>query len=96
MDAIVIGIDVSKDRLDIATHPSFDDGGWPGTYTTGRAGNKIDYILCSPAVFAAVTASGIFRKGVWTSSGRWEMYPTLTREQDAASDHAAIWADVDL
>ena len=84
------------DLKDIATHPSFDDGGWPGTYTTGRAGNKIDYILCSPAVFAAVTASGVFRKGVWTSSGRWEMYPTLTREQDAASDHAAIWADVDL
>ena len=39
---------------------------------------------------------GIFRKGVWTAVGRWEMYPTLTREQDAASDHAAIWADVDL
>lgn len=84
------------DLRDIATHPSFDDGGWPGTYTTGRAANKIDYLLCSPAVFDAVTASGIFRKGVWTASGRWEMYPTLTREQDAASDHAAIWADVDL
>lgn len=84
------------DLRDIATHPGFDDDGWPGTYTTGRAGNKIDYLLCSPAVFARVTASGIFRKGVWTASRRWEMYPTLTREQDAASDHAAIWADVDL
>lgn len=84
------------DLKDIAAHPSFDDGGWPGTYTTGRAGNKIDYLLCSPAVFDAVTASGVFRKGVWTASGRWEMYPTLVREQDAASDHAAMWADVDL
>ncbi|MEO6411042.1 MAG: endonuclease/exonuclease/phosphatase family protein [Pedococcus sp.] len=84
------------DLRDIAAHPSFDDGGWPGTYTTGRAGNKIDYLLCSPAVFDAVTASGIFRKGVWTASHRWEMYPTLTREQDAASDHAAIWADIAL
>jgi endonuclease/exonuclease/phosphatase family metal-dependent hydrolase len=84
------------DLRDIAAHPSFDDGGWPGTYTTGRAGTKIDYLLCSPAVFDAVTASGIFRKGVWTASNRWEMYPTLTREQDAASDHAAIWADIAL
>ncbi len=87
---------IPTDLCDIAAHPSFDDGGWPGTYTTGRAGNKIDYLLCSPAVFDAVTASGIFRKGVWTASNRWEMYPTLTREQDAASDHAAIWADIAL
>ncbi|SOC56597.1 endonuclease/exonuclease/phosphatase family protein [Ornithinimicrobium cerasi] len=81
---------------DVSTHPSFDDGGWPGTYTTGRAGNKIDYILCSPALHAAITASGVHRRGVWTASGRWEMYPTLTRELDAASDHHALWVDVDL
>lgn len=85
-----------SDLRDISAHPGFDDGGYPGTYTTGRAGNKIDYILCSPAVFAAITAAGIFRKGVWTASNRWEMYPTLTREQDAASDHAALWVDIDL
>ncbi len=84
------------DLKDVAAHPGFEDGGWPGTYTTGRAGNKIDYILCSPAVFESITAAGIFRKGVWTASHRWEVYPTLTREQDAASDHAAIWADLDL
>lgn len=81
---------------DLAEHPSFDDGGWPGTFTTGRAGNKIDYLLCSPAVFAAVTASGVHRRGVWTASGRWEMYASLEREVDAASDHHALWVDVDL
>lgn len=81
---------------DVSEHPSFDDGGWPGTYTTGRAGNKIDYVLCSPRVFGAVTAAGTHRRGVWTASGRWEMYPTLERAVDAASDHAALWVDVDL
>lgn len=81
---------------DVSEHPAFDDGGWPGTYTTGRAGNKIDYVLCSPAVFEAVTAGGVHRRGVWTASGRWEMYPTLTRAVDAASDHHAVWVDVDL
>lgn len=86
----------ATDLRDVSTHPAFDGLGWPGTYGTGTAGGKIDYLLCSPSVFAAITAAGVFRKGVWTASGRWEMYPTLTREQDAASDHAAIWADVTL
>ena len=86
----------ATDLRDIASHPTFDDLGWPGTFGTGGTAGKIDYLLCSPAVFGAVTASGVFRKGAWTASGRWEMYPTLTREHDAASDHAALWADVDL
>lgn len=81
---------------DVSEHPTFEDGGWPGTYTTGRAGNKIDYVLCSPRVFETITAAGMHRRGVWTASGRWEMYPTLTRSVDAASDHAALWVDVDL
>lgn len=81
---------------DVSTHPAFDDGGWPGTYTTGRAGNKIDYVLCSPAVFDAVRAGGMHRRGVWTASGRWPMYETLTRPVDAASDHHAVWVDLDL
>ena len=84
------------DLQDVSRHPNFDDGGWPGTYTTGRAANKIDYILCSPSVFTAITDAGVMRLGVWTGSGRWPMYPSLTREQDAASDHAALWADLDL
>ena len=77
--------------------PSFDDGGWPGTYTTGRAANKIDYILCSPAVFAVDHRLGHLPQGrLDRVRVAWEMYPTLTREQDAASDHAAIWADLAL
>lgn len=83
------------DLRDVARHPSFDDGGWPGTYTTGRAGNKIDYILCSPSVHAAITDSGMHRLGVWTASRRWPVYESLTRAQDAASDHAALWVDLD-
>lgn len=81
---------------DVSAVPGFDDLGWPGTYGTAAKGNKIDYILCSPALFAAIGAAGVHRAGVWTASGRWEMYPTLTRPQDAASDHAAVWADLDL
>ena len=41
------------DLNDTSTHPQFDDGAGgtlPGTLGTGRARNKIDYILFSPAV----------------------------------------------
>jgi len=85
-----------SDLRDVSAFAGFDDLGRPGTYGTAAKGNKIDYILCSPALFETITAAGMHRAGVWTASGKWEMYPTLTREQDAASDHAAIWADFDL
>ena len=85
-----------SDLRDVSAFAEFDDLGRPGTYGTAAKGNKIDYILCSPALFETITAAGVHRAGVWTASGKWEMYPTLEREQDAASDHAAIWADLDL
>ena len=89
---------------DVSTHPAFTDfqfraatgGRGIGTFDTGSDGNKIDYILLSPALFARVTAGGIFRKGAWTASDRWDMYPTLTRKVHAASDHHAIWCDIDV
>jgi hypothetical protein len=35
------------------------------------------------------------RKGVFSASDRWPMFPNMT-EHTQASDHAAIWADLDL
>lgn len=83
---------------DIFKHPKFDDGGHPGTYGSCRAENKIDYILLSPSLFEKVTAGGAFRKGMWPGARakRWEAYPELARKEDAASDHAAVWADIDI
>jgi endonuclease/exonuclease/phosphatase family metal-dependent hydrolase len=83
---------------DISTHPNFDDGGRPGTYGNGTAGNKIDYVLLSPELFARATGGGIFRRGVWggKNGDLWEHYPEMERAEHAASDHAAIWADLDL
>lgn len=86
------------DLRDISAHHSFDDGGRPGTYGYCTARNKIDYVLLSPTLFARTTGGGIFRKGVW--GGRrgtlWPIYDTMTREVHAGSDHAAIYADLDL
>ena len=46
------------------------------------------------------TGGAVFRKGVWGENKnppqKWEIYPTITKPVEAASDHAAIYADLDL
>jgi predicted extracellular nuclease len=86
------------DLRDISAHPGFEDGGRPGTYGYCTARNKLDYVLLSPALFAAVRGGGIFRRGVWGGKRGtlWPIYPTMTAAVHAGSDHAAIYADVDL
>lgn len=83
---------------DISELPGFDDGGRPGTYKNGAASGKIDYILLSPALFDKATAGGIFRKGVWggKNGDLFPHYPEIAKEAEAASDHAAIWAELDI
>jgi endonuclease/exonuclease/phosphatase family metal-dependent hydrolase len=83
---------------DISTHPNFDDGGRPGTYGNCANSNKIDYILLSPGLYKRVVRGGIFRKGVWggTHGTLWEIYPEMKSAADAASDHAAIWAEISV
>jgi endonuclease/exonuclease/phosphatase family metal-dependent hydrolase len=83
---------------DISAHSGFDDGGRPGTFGNGTRANKIDYILLSPSLFDRVARGGIFRKGVWGGKNGtlWEHYPEMSNANQAASDHAAIWAEIDL
>ena len=89
---------VDGELRDVFGHPAFDDGGWPGTYGLCNAGNKIDYLLLSPKLWERVTAGGVFRRAMWPGSRprRWECYAELARPEDAGSDHAAVWADIDL
>lgn len=83
---------------DITEHPNFNSDGRPGTYANGTASGKIDYILLSPSLFSKVTDGRIFRKGVWggTHGTLFSHYPEMTKPEHAASDHAAIWAEIDL
>jgi endonuclease/exonuclease/phosphatase family metal-dependent hydrolase len=87
------------DLQDISIHPGFDFGPRKGTFGTGNEKDKIDYVLLSPALFARATGGAVFRKGVWRGPrvrNPWPIYDTLTAEIRAASDHAAICADIDL
>jgi endonuclease/exonuclease/phosphatase family metal-dependent hydrolase len=87
-----------SDLKDISEHPEFDSDGREGTYKNGTASEKIDYILLSPALFDKVSAGGIFRKGVWggVNGDLFPHYEEIKESAHAASDHAAIWAEIDL
>ncbi len=94
------------DLRDVSAHANFKDFEFKadnghrgiGTHGLGNDDDKIDYLLLSPALFAKVAKGGIFRKGAWPGSRppRWEVYPELNEKHHAASDHHAIWADIDI
>jgi endonuclease/exonuclease/phosphatase family metal-dependent hydrolase len=83
---------------DITEHTNFVSDGREGTFGNGTASNKIDYVLLSPSLFALVEGGGIFRKGCWGGANGtlFPHYDEMTKAIHAASDHAAIWAEIDL
>ncbi len=87
-----------SDLKDISTHPRFQSDGRPGTHGNGTASAKLDYILLSPDLYGKVLSGGVERKGVWggTHGTLWEHFPTMERLEEAASDHAALWAELDV
>ena len=89
----------NTDLKDVSTLPGFQDGGFPGTFgSTAGPTNKIDYVLMAPALMSKATAGGLFRTGVWSGirNPKWPVYPTMEKPEHAASDHAAIWVDLDI
>jgi endonuclease/exonuclease/phosphatase family metal-dependent hydrolase len=83
---------------DISEHPNYIDDGRPGTYRNGTASNKIDYILLSPKLFELVMTAGVERRGVWggTHGTLFPHYDEMEREEHAASDHAALWVEMNI
>jgi hypothetical protein len=81
---------------DIFTHPNFQDDGRPGTFGNGTKSQKLDYILLSPQLFGAVTAAGVFRKGVWGGKNGtlFPHFDDMMEPIHAASDHAALWVEL--
>jgi endonuclease/exonuclease/phosphatase family metal-dependent hydrolase len=88
----------NTDLRDISTHSEFDDGGFPGTFGSSGPSNKIDYLLLSPELMAKVSEGGVFRKGMWpgVKPPKWEKYDEIEKPIHAASDHAAVWAEIDV
>jgi len=87
------------DLADASTHRKFSvDSNRPGTFGNCTAKEKFDYILLSPALFQKVAGGAVLRKGVWggTNGTLWPHYPEIKRQVDQASDHAAVYVDINL
>lgn len=83
---------------DVMVHPNFAGDGRPGTYGSGTKSGKLDYILMSPKMSAAAASGGIERKGVWAGKNGtiFPHLPEIEAAVDAASDHAALFVDLNL
>ena len=83
---------------DIMVHPNFQGDGRPGTHGNGTKSAKLDYILMSPKLSEKVVRGGIERQGVWGGKNGtlFPHLPTIEEDEDAASDHAALWVELDI
>jgi endonuclease/exonuclease/phosphatase family metal-dependent hydrolase len=84
--------------VDIMGHPKFEGDGRPGTYGNGTASAKLDYLLMSPKLAQKVRKGGIERRGVWGGKHGtlFAHLPTIKVAKDAASDHAALWVELNI
>lgn len=78
----------------------FQLGQRPGTFNSCGLSDRIDYIFVSKNLQNNVTGGGLFRKGLWgqrkTRPTKWETYPEMTKSTQQASDHAAVYIDLNL
>jgi len=85
------------DLKDVMQHPQYINGEdkRPGTYQSGSASNKIDYLLLSPALWEKVQDAGVERRGVYAPR-TFKSFPEVISAETAASDHAALWVDLNI
>lgn len=76
---------------DVQSHPSYPTDR-PGTFDTGTARNKIDYLIMSPVLHNHLQATGIERRGSYHPN-TWVPFDTVRSKADEASDHHLVWAD---
>ena len=88
----------NSDLIDVMVHLKFITDGRAGTHGNGTASSKLDYIFMSPKLSQKVKKCGIERRGVWGGKNG-TLFPhldTMKSVNDAASDHAALWVDLDI
>jgi len=79
---------------DVEEHASYPKER-PGTFGTGTASNKIDYLIMSPALKKCLKKTGIERRGSYHPNS-WTPFDTVKSKKDDASDHHLVWADFEF
>jgi endonuclease/exonuclease/phosphatase family metal-dependent hydrolase len=79
---------------------NFQVGARPGTFDSCGLRNRFDYIMVSQSLEPDCTGGGVFRKGLWgsrvTRPTDWETYPDIHESVEQASDHAAVFVDINI
>jgi endonuclease/exonuclease/phosphatase family metal-dependent hydrolase len=77
-----------------------EDDRWTYYYGASKQYNKIDYLFVSKALKDRVKDAGIERRGIFDleklTDGAEKSFPGITNWKLAASDHAAVWVDLDI
>lgn len=91
---------------DITKHSSFNvdfdkgkDAGYfsLGAYRMGVNIKQKDYLLLSPELFEKTKSSGLNRKGIWPEKRpMWSIYPGINQRSYAASEHPAVWTEIEI
>ncbi|CDM56016.1 MULTISPECIES: hypothetical protein [Rhizobium] len=68
---------------------------FPAPSVSAMLETGIDDLFLSLKLLQKIERGGVFGRGAWPGSRpkRWDTYPQL---KHAASDHAAIWVDLDI
>jgi endonuclease/exonuclease/phosphatase family metal-dependent hydrolase len=88
--------------VDAYSLPAFDAGPRPGSWQSCGIRNRLDYIFVSQSIAGLVTGGGIERRGLWGTPTNvnppqdWGVYAEVRSVHESASDHAAIFIDIDL
>jgi endonuclease/exonuclease/phosphatase family metal-dependent hydrolase len=81
---------------------SFDPGPRPGTFQRCGIRERLDYVFVSHDLAPLVVDGGLERRGLWggptnvNPPADWAVYPEITSSRHAASDHAAIFVDINV
>jgi len=86
--------------IDCYSLPAFDTGPRPGTFDSCGLRNRLDYVFVSQSLAGTFASGAIFRKGLWgtrqTRPTDWETYPEMENGDQQASDHSAVYIDLNL
>lgn len=87
-----------RNVLDIVDHPQ--DDRWTYYYGADSQYNTIDYLFVSKALSTRVKAAGLERRGMYNvaelTGGKIKPFKGIDDWKLSASDHAALWVDLDL
>jgi endonuclease/exonuclease/phosphatase family metal-dependent hydrolase len=92
--------DNNSPLVDCYSLANFQVGNRPGTFDSCGWANRLDYIFISRSLTPHFDKGVVFRKGLWgsrqTRPTNWATYPEIMKSSEQASDHAAVYIDLNI